>query len=146
MFRQIKLCGYIFLRCLIGVCTQKFFLKEKISFYSAFWSGPMEMWFVQNITSAYTPYNFWGIVWKLLKTDFIAFFHWYESLRAFPSPYPIYLFKVNNKNNKKACKISRWNYSDVFIFKFEYTLHLFLEFLFWNLSICLFAGKGLIRF
>ena len=55
-------------------------------------------------------------------------------------PANIYLFKVNNRNTGKTCKISskltikipesrRWRHSDVFIFNFEHILHLLLEFI-----------------
>ena len=49
--------GYILLRCLIGICTKE---------------GPMELWFLRNITSTYTPYNFFMNL-KLLRDNLKAF-------------------------------------------------------------------------
>ena len=56
------------------------------------------------------------------------------------TPYSIFLFKVNNRNNIKKCEVCskftiktpeqrHWHRSGVFIVNFEYILHLFLVFL-----------------
>ena len=61
------------------------------------------------------------------------------------SPVNIYLFKVNNRNTRKRCKICskltintperrHWHCSDIFIVNFEHISHLFLVFLMLTLN------------
>ena len=72
-------------------------------------------------------------------------------------PANIYLFKVNNRNIRKRCKIclmltiktlerSNWRRSDDFIVDFEYISRLFVVFLFLTLNKSIFAGYSLWSF
>ena len=97
------------------------------------------IWPSSHILNIY--YNFIVMViflWNLLK-------YWRDI------PVNIYLFKVNNRNTRKRCKISskltikipergHWRHTVVFIVNFEHISYLFLQFLLLILRFYLFPG------
>ena len=89
-------------------------------------------------------------VWEMFKVTKYKF----QVRNKNINPANVYLFKVNNRNNRKRGEICskliiktpkrrHWRCSDVFLVNLEHTLHLFLEFLLLTLNKKMFAKNVL---
>ena len=93
-------------------------------------------------------FKIFNVTLKCLKKDLQFLKGFRKTYKIFASRFytaDIYLFKFNNRNTRKSCKICskltiktpeqrQWCRSCVFIVNFEHTLHLFLVFLLLTLS------------